>query len=617
MFSVGWAGIVAQYSTIIAALRAAQDCSWLLYPLPTALTAVTKLAWQVAELKAALAPLTDEQRARFVERFRTDVLAAQDHPESAPGAASSTGAVQLVQSAPRPSMTAPSVQASASLAAPGIPGLGSSPLPRSLQPAVDVHPTVVAGPVKPAHSGTLSNGMPPGAMGGTLGGGRRVSQGGLPPTRPTTAAQPPQRPPSALEMRPALPSPPPRPPPLSPLLTEFEAILVRAPADVLRQHGDRLDKMRAALAEIDLQRGAVLVRSVRDLLLGPSLPGGAQGVAAASHSQTNPLPQGSMQPAAQTRMARDAALQRGAISVPGATLGAGPSANGPLGQPAAANGGANTAQPASLPMRRQPTAAHTATGASAAAPGAAPLGRMARAAGAGQPAPPWASPVSREVAAATTAPAPSGAPQRLQTLGAATQHPAQGATPLHAAHAGVPPAARPPAGLPHALPMVRAGPRPPNLSNGSGPAAAMATADSAEAPYVSTPELLRRLTELAERAAAKLVIKVEQWQMPGRPYNSGWRCTVRWNYEQAAMETDNKKARAQRLAYERALITVTRKLVCQPCPHLPSARGSYATCHAGLLSLSRAKWCASPAIICPARVPRMRLVTPRHDSQSP
>ncbi len=522
----------------------------------------------MAELTAALEPLTDEQRARFVDKFRTDVLAARDQPVSAPvaqtpGAASFMGAGSLVQPVPRPSTT--SVQAR------GIPGLGSSPLPRSLQPAAGVHPSVVAGPVKPAHNGTLSNGMPPMAMGGTVAGDRRVSQGGVPPIRPTTAAQPPHQPPSALGMRPALPSPPPRPSPLTPLLTEFEAILVRAPMDVLRQHGDRLDKMRAALAEIDPQRGAVLVRSVRDLLLGPSLPGGAQGVTTASNSQTAPLPSASTQPAAQNRMARDAALQCGAISVPGATFAARPSTNGPLAQQAAASGSANTAQPAAVPMRRQPMAAQTAAGAPAAAIGAAPLGRMTRAAGAGQPAPPWASPVSREVGAATTAPAPGGAPQKMQAVAAAAQHPAEGAAPLHAAHAGVPPVARPPAGLPPAWPMVRAGPRPVSLSNGSGPAAAMATADGAEAPYVSTPELLRRLTELAEQAKAKLVIKVEQWQLPGRSFQSGWRCTVRWNYEQAAMETDNKKARAQRLAYERALVTVTRKLVCQPWPHLPSA----------------------------------------------
>ncbi len=458
-------------------------------------------------------------------------------------------------------MTAPSVEASASLAAPGIPGLGSSPLPRSLQPAAGVHPVVVTGLVKPTHSGTLSNGIPPRAMGGTVGGDPSISQGRLEPNRPETAAQPPQRPMSASGVRPALPSPPPMPPPPSPLMTEFEAILVRAPVDVLRQHGDRLDKMRAALAEIDPQRGAVLVRSVRDLLLGPSLPGGAQGVTLASDSQTAPLLKTSMQPAAQTRMARDAALQHGAISVPGAPFAARPNTNSSLAQPAAAGGSASAAQPAAVPMRRQPVAAQTAAGAPAAALGAAPLGRMTRAVGAGQPAPPWASPVSREVSAVTTAPALSGAPQGMQTVSAAAQHPSQGPAPLHAAHAGIPLAARPPVGLPPAWPMVRAGPRPASLSNGSGSAAATAPADSAEAPYVSTPDLLRRLTELSQREAAKLVIKVEQWQMPGRPFQSGWRCTVRWNYEQAAMETDNKKARAQRLAYERALVTVTRKLV--------------------------------------------------------
>ena len=87
---------------------------------------------------------------------------------------------------------------------------------------------------------------------------------------------------------------------------------------------------------------------------------------------------------------------------------------------------------------------------------------------------------------------------------------------------------------------------------------------------------------IAHGAETLWVVKVEQWHMPapeaGRPFQTGWKCTVRWNYEQAAVVTDYKKAKAQRLAYEKALVTVGRKVVCQPCFPLPSACGSCATC---------------------------------------
>ena len=479
-----------------------------------------RLVWQVAELKAALDPLDDEQRARFIDKFRTEVLGQHQAVSSpvalASGAAPSTAAVASAKPAPRPGeLPAPSVQASAPGAAlaPGIPGLGASPLPRSFQPVAGARP-IGAGPINPSQ-GPVLNGAPPKAMGGTVAGAYRVAPGLASDSSLSTAEQPPYHPPAATGVRtssPATPSPPPLPPSLSPLITEFEAMLMQAPIEVLHQHGDRLDKMRAALAEIDPQRGAVLVRSVRDLLLGPLLPGGAHGVTASPNSQPAPLSKASTQPAAQNRMARDAALQRSAISVPGATFAARPSLGGSPAQPTTAGGRAGTAQPAAVPMRRQSVTAQTATGAPAAAPGAAPLGRMSRAAGAGQPAPPWASLVSREVAAAAAAPASSGAAQRMQTLAATAQCPSQ-AAPLPASRAGVP-VARPPAGLPAGLPMVRAGPLPASLSNGSGPAAAMAPENGADASYVSTPDLLRRLTELSQQEAAKLVIKVAAFEHP-------------------------------------------------------------------------------------------------------
>ena len=177
------------------------------------------------------------------------MLAAADQPLSAPvapdaGAGSSKAAIASMQPVPRPSgALVHSVQASTALAAPNIPGLGT-PLPRSLQPVPGTQ-SVGAGSATPPPGAPVSNGMPPRVMGGTVAGAQRVAQGGAPGSRPTAGAQPPQRSPSTSGVRPAAPSPP----PLSPLVAEFEAILERTPVDVLRQHGDRLDKMRSALAD--------------------------------------------------------------------------------------------------------------------------------------------------------------------------------------------------------------------------------------------------------------------------------------------------------------------------------------------------------------------------------
>ena len=551
--------------------------------------------------------MNPEARARFITNFRKLYLQSQGRAESpaAPAAlmTGSSGPTASPSIAPAYANGTAVVHAGAhpEPSAVGIPGLDASPLPGSLSAVLPSGQELSMPPTSRADSGRrIPNGASRAAPGATMGaevlGARRASlrwgpdpnreqarqtpsrgegaprrdggsqraapcetktQPAPSPVQPAVKLQPPPR----AEALPSLPQqqPQPQPVPTHPpsLMAEFDAIVAQTPEQLLQRYSAQMDQMRSLLHKIAPDKGAVLVKSVRELLLGDLPPQSANenGAVEASISQPskapvvvkpNAVPIAPNRLIVPSRMARVPALQQpGAKSTPAAATAAAAS----IQQPSAVSSGVSAAQSATVPMTRGAAAAAARSEAPAVVAVTAPLGRMTRAGGAVPVAPPWASTAIRESAALIVDPATGAAVTRMQIGAAASQfqpvpHPVVPGPPP-AYPWGVPwliPGPRPPPGSPPPRPAAPAVPGvdPAAVASGSGSLSGSVAQPDAAAQRKPLEDKVQDLHEefmrLAESEKAKPGIRIKETMIhAGRtrsgPGQTGWECRVSWNNE--------------------------------------------------------------------------------------